>query len=262
MEDRKLDTMIEETLEQQASRISMSPERQRKIKQSVRNNKIKEESRMRHISKRKGVLAAAVMCVLMSIVAVAGGKAVAWVSGSSPNNPDISTFADMKKAEDYMGAEIQAVETFSNGLTFDRGFLETVEEWDENNQVVGTFPNVILRYKKGSQRANMSLNPLGQDESSAGHAETQTIAYNGVNLTVTKDNYKFVPVNYKVTPEEQAAMDAGQLYVSYGSDQVEETAYYCVSWDNGLSYLLAAFSDDGLSAEDLVQMAKEIVDAE
>ena len=44
MEDRKLDTMIEETLEQQASRISMSPERQRKIKQSVRNNKIKEES--------------------------------------------------------------------------------------------------------------------------------------------------------------------------------------------------------------------------
>ena len=87
MEDRKLDTMIEETLEQQASRISMSPERQRKIKQSVRNNKIKEESRMRHISKRKVVLAAAVMCVLMSIVAVAGGKPLPGYREAVPITP-------------------------------------------------------------------------------------------------------------------------------------------------------------------------------
>lgn len=44
MEDRKLDSLIAETLEQQVSQVSMSPDLQRQIKLNIRTNQLKEES--------------------------------------------------------------------------------------------------------------------------------------------------------------------------------------------------------------------------
>lgn len=216
---------------------------------------------MRHISKKKVILAAAVMCVMMSMAALAGGKVAGWVSGTNPNKPDITAFAELKKAESHMGAKIQAVEKFSNGFQFDRGFNQTVKEMDENNQVMGTFPSVNLRYTNGSHSVNLYMNPIGKDDGSEKHAETRIIAYNGVSFTFTKDYYKFVPVGYEVTEEDQAAMDAGKLYISYGSDKVEQVVYSSVQWESGLNYLLMVTGDDGVSEEALIQMAKEIVDA-
>lgn len=263
MEDRKLDSLIEETLEQQADRISMSSDLQRKIKQEIRAAQMKEESTMRkHLSVKKVVLAAAVMCVLMSMVAVAGGKVAGWVSGSNPNNPDIVSFAEIGKADSHMGVKVYAVEKFTNGLSFDRGFNQTVNEVDDAGVVVGTFPETMLRYVDGKRFASLSVIPAGRDDQTALHAEKKVITYKGFDLTVVKDYYRFVPTDYVVSPEEEAAMKAGQLYISYGSSEVENVVYYAVTWSNGLDYNLMASNDNGVGEEELVQMAKEIIDVQ
>lgn len=72
---------------------------------------------------------------MMSMAAFAGGKVVGWVSRSNPNQPDITTFAELDKAESHMGANIQTVKEFSNGFTFEKGFNLTVEDLDDNQIV-------------------------------------------------------------------------------------------------------------------------------
>lgn len=262
MEERKLDNLIQETLEEQAGRISMSPDLQRQIRQKVRSTKYEEVTTMRRISAKKVVIAAAVMCMAMSIVAVAGGKVAGWVSGRSTNNPSIKTYEDIKMADSKMGVKVQSVEKFTNGLAFDMGFLQDVQEVDENGVTVGTFPEVNIQYKKGAQRASFSAIPVGKDDGTAKHAETTTIPYGDEVLTVTKDYYKFVPPTYEITPEEQAAMDEGKLYISYGTEQVENEVMYAVSWEHDLRYLLLSSDSMGVSQEELVEMAKEVIDAQ
>lgn len=261
MEDRKLDTLIVETLEQQADRVSMSAELQRQIKQTIRKSQFEEESMMRHISKKKVVLAAAVMCVMMSMAAVAGGKAVGLISSVNPNQPSIVNFADIRRADEAMGSSIKAVEAFSNGLSFQKGFIEKVNQVDEAGTVLGSYPSVTLYYKDGNRGTSMWLTPAGSDDGTAKHAETSVVSYNGINLTLTKDYYRFVPVGYEVSPEEQAAMDAGQLYISFGSDKVENEVYRFLAWDDEIHYQLMVTDSDGVGDEELIQMAKEIIDA-
>uniref|UniRef100_UPI000B1CD437 hypothetical protein n=1 Tax=Clostridium sp. NkU-1 TaxID=1095009 RepID=UPI000B1CD437 len=48
--------------------------------------------------------------------------------------------------------------------------------------------------------------------------------------------------------------------ISYGSDKEERKVYRYVSWsENGMEYSLSSFDD--LSCDDLIGMAKEVIDA-
>lgn len=259
MEKEKFDSLMKETLESKADRVTMSSSLQEEIKQKVRSNGTEEAGKMRRLSTKKVVLAAAAMCVLMSVVAVAGGKAAGWVSGSNPNRPEIKTYQDIKAADSYMGSEIKSVEKFTNGYQFKQGHLMEVEEIDENNQKIGSFHEAMLYYQKGEKRITLSVIPLGKDEGTVKHAVSEAVSYEGITLQYSKDFYKFVPADYEVTDEEQAAMDSGELYVSYGSDEVEMKVYQSVAWDDeSAHYLITGFGTD-LDMETLVQMAKEVI---
>ncbi len=78
-------------------------------------------------------------------------------------------------------------------------------------------------------------------------------------FTYEESLYKFVPEDYKVTPEDQEKLDAGQLEISYGVDTVEEVRYQFLNWqDNGISYSIMAPGYD-LTKEVLLQMATEVI---
>ncbi|MFR5684583.1 MAG: hypothetical protein ACLUD1_11200, partial [Clostridia bacterium] len=63
-----------------------------------------------------------------------------------------------------------------------------------------------------------------------------------------------------VSEEEQARADAGELFVSYGTDQVENQVIKGVTWtDGGISYSMITF-DSSLTPEEMVQMAGEVID--
>ena len=55
-------------------------------------------------------------------------------------------------------------------------------------------------------------------------------------------------------------MDAGELYVSYGTDQVVENEISSVSWTSGgVLYVLQSF-DTSLTESEMVEMAKEVME--
>lgn len=262
MESRKLDSLIQETLEDGASNITMSSDLQKQIKQEVRN-KSKEEYKMKRFSMKKVILLAAALCLMVSMAAVAGGKVTGWVTSSNPSEPDMVSFAELEKAEAKMGHSIQAIEAFSNGFQFKQGSIKEVNELDDSGVVMGTFPEITLDYSKGSSLISYYIYPLEKATGDEKHKTVVSIPYGDYTLIYTADTYKFVPPDYEVTQEETDLMEAGQLYISYGSSKVEVEEIINIGWaDADLHYSLMSFGDTAMTQDQLVAMAKEIIDAE
>ena len=73
------------------------------------------------------------------------------------------------------------------------------------------------------------------------------------------DTYKFFPVDYKLTEEDQEKEAAGELVISVGSEEVEIKQMEYYGWnDNGIYYSLVGF-DCGFGEEAMEQMAAEIM---
>ena len=90
----------------------------------------------------------------------------------------------------------------------------------------------------------------------------ETAEYNGIALELTADNYLFLPPDAQPSAEDQELEQAGELYISYGTDKEERKTFQVVSWEeDGLSYMISDFSGE-YGFEDLLQMAKEVIDVE
>jgi len=81
--------------------------------------------------------AIAVITVLGTVTAVAAGKITSLVS-SSYSDDDIRSIEELRKqANDQMKASPKIIETFSNGVKFQKGYITQVKGMDENsNQVL------------------------------------------------------------------------------------------------------------------------------
>ena len=96
----------------------------------------------------------------------------------------------------------------------------------------------------------------GEDDPYAPDVERDV---NGVTLAFRDTAYLFVPPDYQPTDEEKQQERAGELAISYGSDQVENTQFQSVSWtQDGVEYSLSGF-DTGLDSEEMLSMAAELV---
>lgn len=82
---------------------------------------------------------------------------------------------------------------------------------------------------------------------------------NGVTLAFRDTAYLFVPPDYQPTDEEKKQERAGELAISYGSDEVENRQFQSVSWtQDSVEYSLYGF-DTGLDSEEMLSMAAELV---
>ena len=98
-----------------------------------------------------------------------------------------------------------------------------------------------------------------QDEAIQVYDETREI--DGIAVGVTTQNYKFVPENYKLTEEEQAAIDEGNLIVSYGTEEVEEMTMANAYFDiEDVAYVIV--DSNGSDMENMFAMAEKVIRAE
>lgn len=259
MEETRLDSVIRETLEQRASGVSMSSDLQRQIKQSIRS-KSEEESMVRRFSKRKVVILAVAMCLVGSMAVAAAGKITSWSSSSNANQPDFRSYSEVSKAEERLGCPVKAVKSFSNGYQFERGFLQDVKGADETGTIVQVVPQVSVDYTKGDTSAFLHIENVANREGNQSSSGMTAIDADGVELRYKSEDYKFVSADYQLTAKDQAAVDAGELTVSYGTDQVEAKEVRYITWEQeGASYQLMSFGE--LGQDELVQMAKELIAA-
>lgn len=218
----------------------------------------KEAGNMRHLSVKKLVIGVAVGCLLVSGGVFAAGRAVS-LSSHSLLTDAYRSYGDMEKAQSKLGYSVDTVEEFSNGYRFDLMFVDDVNGTDENGNVVYTYKNLNIAYKKGAE-PSVWLNVAKPVEAHVRKGEPKaTRQVEGITLYYDTTTYKFVPPNYELTDEDQANLERDDFTISYGTDKVEVQQNSAVTWEkDGVFYDLMGF-DLNLDAEAMLDMAEEIM---
>lgn len=261
MDRRELDVLIKQTLHDQAETVSMTEARKNRIYQMI-SDRSKEEYRMKIKGKRKMAAAAVIMCLLGSMAAFGAGKITGYRTGQNVNEPEFASYADMSEASQKAGFSVKAVERFDNGFAFEKAFLLNVDAFEESGQVVDTFPQVSVQYGKDGLQVTLDVEQVRPEYEKSTTGNPVDIPYGDITLTYREDHYKFVPPDYEVTEEDQDAMDSGELYLSYGSSEVEYEDFHFLEWEEGeVRYLLMSYGDGALGQEEMTRMAQQVIDS-
>ena len=65
----------------------------------------------------------------------------------------------------------------------------------------------------------------------------------------------FVPPDYEPSDEEKEKEAAGELYISYGSSQVEHSSVQSMIWEEEERVYILTTMDNPITAEELAHMA-------
>lgn len=255
---REFDQNIQDEMGKSVAGIRPSEQLKARIIQDIREER--EGYKMKkwnHSIKRLAVVTAA-LCFIIPTTVIASGKITSLVSKSNAL-PLMNSYSDVAKLEKDLGYSVKTVEKFSNGLTFKQMELMDTAALDDEGNEVGGYKQISIHYKSedGISLTSYAGKPLTSEEA-VGAADSKSMV-EGISVEYTEDDYKFVPVDYEVTPEEQEAMDKGEIYISYGSDNVELSKVQHAEWvEDGVSYSIMA-SDTDMTAQDFFQMAGEII---
>ena len=231
-----------------------------RIKNKV-NNRIDSafsERMLRNMrSKKKITLIAVAATLVMGItVFAASGLITSWFSSSS-GIPDYDSLPSAEQVKKDIGHDAVLIESFENGYVFDNGNIINNNLTDENNNSVEKFKSVMFRYEKDGDVVNFSQDKYDSNMETVGDA-VETI--DGVDILYHSYTNKIVPIDYQMTDEDKKAEANGELVFSYGSSKVEIREVQSVLWsEDGIHYSLMQI-DGKLSANELAEMAKEIID--
>lgn len=255
--DRYLKHVIKAELDSMKPDADTDQQRLREI-----HKKIGQRSDLMKFTKKKlATTVAAVMAITVmgTATAVAAGKITSLISSTNKNDTIYSITELVQQANDQMGTAPKLVAEFSNGMAFQEGYITEVNGFDENNNQIISYPEMMVNYGKEAEvtlSSHVYQEALAEEPDAAGEQEV----YQNVSLTAMEQNYLFLPPDAKPSEEDQKLQDEGKLQISYGSSKEERKVFKSVSWsENGMDYLLLTSKD--IQLKTLTDMAREVIDA-
>lgn len=218
----------------------------------------KEVENMKHLSVKKLAIGVALGCLLVSGGVFAAGHAVSLTSHHY-HQDDIRDYGRLSEMEQKLGYTVDAVEEFANGYRFDHMELDDVKGKDEGGNELYTFKSLDIIYtKSGENRVSLFIEkPVEIPVRSRTPGATRICG--DVTLSYDALTNKQVPPDYVLTEEDKVNEARGDFYISVGTAEVEIHQNQMVTWDiDGVRYQLLGF-DLHLSAEDMFDMAEEIM---
>ncbi len=260
------DEILKETLYEMSGRISASESLKRQIDSRLFKEEKGRTISMKRFSMKKMAIGVAAACLVLGTASIAGSGIKSYVSHGSAI-PDYTKFEDLGKAEEKAGYRIDAVEVFENGYKMKSIDISDVSLQNEAGQKEQEQKEIYIYYEKpGAERIWLSACKLfaGETPETAFNisAADKTTQYGDVIMIFNKTTYKFVPPDYELNDEDQKALESGAVEISYGTSDVEIKEAYSVGWvKGGIVYNLGGF-DLALTADDMLDMAREIIEAE
>lgn len=251
---------IKSALEAECQDITASRSLKERIDDEIVSSQ-KEAGSMKHLSVKKLVIGVAAVCLLVGGGAFAAGHAVSFSGGASLLDA-YTSYGDMDKAQEELGYPVDSVETFDNGYQFDRMFVNGVDAWDEDGNKAYTFQEMNIHYEKdGEPHMYLAIHkPVEAIEREKTPDATRDCG--DITLYYDEYTYKFVPPSYELTEEDKANEEKDNYYISYGSEEVKIQKSQGVTWEkDGIYYNLAGF-DLNLSADEMLDMAEQIIGQE
>lgn len=230
-----------------------------RIKNMV-NNRIDSASTERMLrpmkSKKKIALIAVAATLVMGITVFAASGIISQWFSSSSSIPDYKTLPTAEQVVKDIGYEVVTIDEFANGYKFDNGSVVDNVLTDDNGKAVEKFKSVTFRYLKDNDEVLFSQDKVNSQVETNGEVVANV---DGVDVYYHSYTNKLVPPDYKMTDEDKKAEESGELVFSYGSSKVEIKEIQSVSWKkDDMNYQLLQI-DGKLSADELVEMAKEVI---
>ncbi len=207
-------------------------------------------------SKKKIALIAVAATLVMGITVFAASGIISQWFSSSSSIPDYKSLPSAQQVTKDIGYEVALVDEFENGYKFDNGSVVDNVLTDDNGQAVEKFKSVTFRYLKDNDEVLFSQDKVNSQVETNGEVVANV---DGVDVYYHSYTNKLVPPDYKMTDEDKKAEETGELVFSYGSSKVEIKEIQSVSWKkDDMNYQLLQI-DGKLSADELVEMAKEVI---
>lgn len=259
------DETLKEALCEMSGRISASESLKRQIDSRLFKDEKGRTISMKKFSVKKVAIGVAAACLVLGTASIAGSGIKNYVSHGSII-PDYTKFEDLEKAEERAGYRIDAVEAFSNGYKMKSINIKSLSIQNEAGQKEEEQKEIEIYYEKpNSEKIWLSAHKLfagvnPETECNASDAD-KIMQCGDVTLMFQKTKYKFVPVDYELTEADEKALESGEMEISCGTVQVEKNEAYSVSWlKDAVVYNLGGF-DLGLTADEMLGMAAEIVES-
>ena len=207
------------------------------------------------------ILVAAALIPLLTITAYASDVLNIRTLVSGMTHYTSSQYADIDKVMDKAGFEMDVKESFQNGFTFEKVYVEDTRGLDENDREVLKYKEVEVNYRNADGiRLCLFAHPDMEELTDSDSPVAQTAQIGGVTVSYHLDHYKFVPANHELTEAEKQWEAIPGNYISYGTDAVEETDVAFACWEkDGLRYTIM---DSGakVTPQTLFAMAKELME--
>lgn len=238
MKDFELDAQLRETLHACVDHMEAEDNMKARIDNMLEN---KQTRTKKPVWRKLAVGLAAALC-LTTVGAFARGQVTALVSSLRVEDMRFSV-EELQKDSEKVAEGICIPESLA-GYDFQKGSIEYTDKMDENGNRFGTYPEVSADYGTSinidgqvlmytARRYDTELDGGGLLPQDYEGQPYEVRKLNGVEVFYRADEYLFVPVDYELTAEEQARMDANELYVSEGSDEREEEYFQTVTWQIG-----------------------------
>ena len=208
-------------------------------------------------SKRKIALITVAATLVMGITVFATNGSISQWLGSSSSIPNYKTLPTTEQIVKDIGYEAVTIEEFSNGYQFNNGSIVNNALADKTGNVTEKFKSVSFCYEKNGDEVIFSQNKFNSTVETSGEVIT---SIDGVDLYYDSYTNKLVPGDYEMTDEDKRAEQNGELVFSYGMDEVEIVEVQTVAWQKDTIRYQLLQIDGKLSADELSEMAKEIIE--
>ena len=218
------------------------------------------------MKKRLGVKKTAILVAACIMVFGVTATATGIVTGVvSHNKPDTRTgnFGDLEKLEQQAELDITAVESFSNGYEFDYMEIGESTTQDDSFNDLLTYKGLSMNYVKDNEPyVAIYMDPKDMVSFDGSEDAMDSRVVGDVNVYYSYDEYLFVPVGETLTDEEKERdSNDPHFFISYGSDKRETSMSSTVSFVMDDVYYCILSFDTGMSADEMMDMAEEIINA-
>ena len=214
---------------------------------------------MLKLKKLRPVLIAAIVVMALSVSGFAASGIIARWDSHSRGRAEYKTLPTVEQSVKDAGYAARLIEEFSNGYVFQEGSIVYNDFVDESGQATESFKSFCFTYAKAGDEVLFAQEKY--DSELDGHSGNIAATVDGIDVMYSSYNNKLVPADYEPTDEEKAAEESGELVFSYGSGKVTTQVVQSVSWQEDNVHYSLVQMNGALSAEELADMAAEIIRA-
>lgn len=231
-----------------------------KVNMTLKNLPSEKESQKmtKKILFRKGIIFALIGVFILGTGAFAMGK-VASINSHSSSIPTYKSMPTSEQVKEDLGYEIKLLEQFDNSYKFKEGHIVYREGVDEQGNGLGESKGIDFNYAKAGDKIIFTAN--NEDFGQMGELEKLVDTYKGINLYYYSYANKFVSGDYQMNDQDKKDEASGKYVFSFGVEKNEVVQVQCLSWtQEGINYFLLGMDCD-LDRNEIVEMAKQVIDA-